>query len=67
MKRETIKLKDGTELKYECDLLYSDDLNQLLYEGKQFFKVGDYNIRIDAIEWVKLEEIKEENCENEIQ
>ena len=68
MKREIVKLKDGTEIVVcEADYVFLPEINQLLLEGKQFLHVGNYNIRIDSIDMVKVEDIEKENCENEVQ
>ena len=62
MRIARIKLKDGTELVASGQYLYSGDLNQYLLEGKQFVSIGDMYIRIESIEWVRVNDEETENC-----
>lgn len=62
MRIARIKLKDGTELVVSGQYLYSGDLNQYLFEGKQFVSIGDMYIRIESIEWVRVNDEETENC-----
>ena len=62
MRVARIKLKDGTELVASGQYIYASDLNQHLLEGKQFVSIGDMNIRIDSIEWVRVSDEENENC-----
>ena len=62
MRIARIKLKDGTELVASGQYLYSGDLNQYLFEGKQFVSIGDMYIRIESIEWVRVNDEETENC-----
>lgn len=62
MRVARIKLKDGTELIARGQYIYASDLNQHLLEGKQFVSIGDMNIRIDSIEWVRVADEETENC-----
>lgn len=60
MKKVTVKLKDGTELVFEEKYPYVD-LNQAIFEGRQFICIKSSYIRIDSIEWVRVDDIEEEN------
>ena len=62
MRVARIKLKDGTELVARGKYIYTSDLNQHLLEGKQFVSIGDMDIRIDSIEWVRVVDEETENC-----
>lgn len=62
MRKARIKLKDGTELVARGQYLYSGDLNQYLFEGKQFVSIGDMHIRIENIEWVSVADEEAEDC-----
>ena len=33
-----------------------------IIEGKQFISLGDMDIRIDSIEWVRVSDEENENC-----
>ena len=66
MRIARIKLKDGTELVASGQYLYSGDLNQYLLEGKQFVSIGDMYIRIESIEWVRVNDEETENCIAEV-
>lgn len=60
MKKITVKLKDGTEFVFEENYPYID-LNQAILEGKQFVNIKSSYIRIDSIEWIRVDDIEEEN------
>ena len=60
MKKATVKLKDGTEFVLEDKYFYLD-LNQAILEGKQFICIGSSYIRIDSIEWIRVDVIEEDN------
>ena len=62
MRVARIKLKDGTELVASGQYIYASDLNQHLLEGKQFVSIGDMNIRIESIEWVRVTDEENQNC-----
>jgi len=59
MRKATVKLKDGTEFVFEDNFLYID-LNQAVLEGKQFLNIRSSYIRIDSIDWVKIDDIEKE-------
>lgn len=58
MKKITVKLKDGTELVFEEKYSYFD-LNQAALEGRQFINISNSYIRIDSIEWIRVDDIEE--------
>lgn len=58
MKKITVKLKDGTELVFEAKYSYFD-LNQAVLEGRQFIDISNSYIRIDSIEWTRVDDIEE--------
>lgn len=62
MRVARIKLKDGTKLVARGQYIYASDLNQHLLEGKQFVSIGDMNIRIDSIEWVRVADEETADC-----
>lgn len=66
MRIARIKLKDGTILATSGQYLYCGDLNQHLLEGKQFVSIGDMDIRIESIEWVRVTDEENENCIAEV-
>lgn len=54
MKKITVNLKDGTEFVFEENYPYID-LNQAILEGKQFVNIKSSYIRIDSIEWIRVD------------